>query len=157
MSQVPQARWLDAREQRAWKNLQAMQARLTAALAHQLTESSDLSYQDYVVLVVLTEEATRGIRLFELAERLGWERSRLSHHLSRMAERGLVAKEACGQDRRGAYVTATSEGRAAIEEAAPGHVEAVRRLFVDPLTPEQLDAVGEAAAKVLRVIATGEP
>lgn len=129
-----------------------MQARLTAALAHELTKDSDLSYQDYVVLVVLTEEARDGIRLFELAERLGWERSRLSHHLARMAGRGLVEKEACGQDRRGAYVRATGAGRRAIERAAPGHVDAVRRLFVDALTPAQLDAVGEAAARVLDAI-----
>ena len=66
-----------------------------------------------------------------------------------MADRGLVKKEKCDSDRRGAYVVVTKRGRSSIEAAAPGHVATVRRLFVDRLTPAQLDAVGEAAAIVL--------
>jgi DNA-binding MarR family transcriptional regulator len=89
------------------------------------------------------------MRLFELAHELGWERSRVSHHIARMTTRDLVRKERCSSDRRGAYVVATDRGRGAIAAAAPGHVAAVRRLFVDRLDPEQLDVIGAAAAAVL--------
>jgi DNA-binding MarR family transcriptional regulator len=92
------------------------------------------------------------MRLFELARLLGWEKSRLSHHVARMAERGLVAKDRCGSDRRGAFVLVTEVGRQEIEAAAPGHLEIVRRLFVDRLTHQQLDAVADAAETVLAAL-----
>jgi DNA-binding MarR family transcriptional regulator len=142
-------RWLGEREERAWRALQLMQLRLEGALAHQLAVESGLSYSDYLVLVALTDRPDGRMRLFELGGILGWEKSRLSHHVARMVDRGLVAKERCDSDRRGAYVVVTERGRNEIEAAAPGHVAAVRRLFVDRLTPRQLDALGEAARVVL--------
>lgn len=142
-------RWLDEREERAWRALQFMQMRLDGELARQLAADSGLSYPDFVVLVALTDREDGRMRLFELAREIGWEKSRLSHHIARMAERGLVAKERCDTDRRGATVAVTPHGRREIEAAAPGHAETVRRLFIDRLTPEQLDAVGAAAATVL--------
>jgi DNA-binding MarR family transcriptional regulator len=142
-------RWLDEREQRAWRALQFMQLRLTGELARRLAAGSGLSYQDYVVLVALTDRPDGRLRLFELAQVLGWEKSRLSHHVARMGQRGLVTKEPCDTDRRGAIVVVTQQGRREIESAAPGHVAAVRELFVDRLTPEQLDAVADAAEAVL--------
>lgn len=142
-------RWLDDREQRAWRALQLMEMRLTAELSRQLAADSGLSYQDYVVLVCLTDQPDGRMRAFELADDLSWEKSRLSHHIARMAERGLVSKERCGVDRRGAFVAVTDEGRRAIEAAAPGHVAEVRRLFLDHLTPAQLDSIGAAAEAVL--------
>ena len=149
------ALWLSEREERAWRSLQFMQMRLDGALARQLAADSSLSYPDYLVLVALTDRPDGRMRLFELAGVLGWEKSRLSHHVGRMADRGLVKKEKCGSDRRGAYVVVSRRGRKEIEAAAPGHVAAVRRLFVDRLTPAQLDAIGEAAEVV--VAALGEP
>ena len=89
------------------------------------------------------------MRLYELASILGWEKSRLSHHIARMADRSLVAKEQCDADRRGADVVVTNKGRREIETAAPGHVAAVRRMFIDQVTPSQLDAIGDAAEAVL--------
>ena len=142
-------RWLDEREERAWRSLQFMQMRLEGELARQLATDSALSYPDYLVLVALTDRSDGRMRLFELAEVLGWEKSRLSHHVSRMAERGLVKKDKCATDRRGAHVVVTNRGRSTIAAAAPGHVATVRRIFVDRLTPVQLEAVGEAAAIVL--------
>ena len=142
-------RWLNAEEERAWRALQFMQMRLEGALARQLAEDSGLSYPDYLVLVALTDRAEGRMRLFELAGVLGWEKSRLSHHVGRMAARGLVEKERCDSDRRGAYVIVTRRGRSDIKAAAPGHVAAVRRLFVDRLTPSQLDVIGDAAEAVL--------
>jgi len=146
MTDVP---WLDEREERAWRALQFMQMRLEARLARQLAVESGLSYPDYLVLVALTDDPHGRLRLFELGEVLGWEKSRLSHHVARMAERRLVTKEKCDSDRRGAYVAITNEGRKEIEAAAPGHVAAVRRLFLDHLTADELDAITTAADKVL--------
>jgi DNA-binding MarR family transcriptional regulator len=146
---VDDVRWLDEREARAWRALVEMQMRLHAELARQLATESNLSHQDYAILVALTDRADGRMRLFELARDLGWEKSRLSHHIARMADRGLVTKERCDADRRGAFVVVTKRGRAEIAAAAPGHVGAVRRMFVDRLSPRQLDAVRSAAEAVL--------
>ncbi len=160
MSPIPEgggeARWLDEDQQRAWRTVQVMQARLNAALGSQLAAESDLSYADYVVLVVLTDAPSGAARVHELAQHLGWERSRTSHHIARMVERGLVRKERCAADRRGSFVVATEEGRRAIEAAAPGHVAAVRRFFVDALTREQLSALADAAVQVVDAIDRAE-
>lgn len=142
-------RWLDEREAKAWRALQSMQLRLTGALSRDLAASSELSYPDYGVLVALTDQPEGRMRLFELASALGWEKSRLSHQVARMAERGLVAKERCVHDRRGWYVVVTDEGREAIAEAAPRHVETVRRLVIDRLSPAQLDAIRSVAETVV--------
>lgn len=145
-------RWLDEREQRAWRALQFMQMRLSAELARRLAAESGLSYQDYGVLAALTEQPDGRMRLFELAHDLGWEKSRLSHHIARMAERGLATKETCDSDRRGAFVVVSPRGRKVIEAAAPGHAAAVRRLFVDRVTPGQLDAIAAAGETVLAAL-----
>jgi DNA-binding MarR family transcriptional regulator len=149
---VEDVSWLNEREERAWRSLQFMQMRLEGELARQLAADSGLSYPDYLVLVALTDRADGRMRLFELGDALGWEKSRLSHHVARMADRGLVKKEKCDSDRRGAFVVVTRRGRKEIEAAAPGHVNAVRRLFVDRVTPEQLEAVGKAADIVLAAL-----
>lgn len=146
---MPEVRWLNEREERAWRALQLMQMRLEAELARQLASESGLSYPDYLVLVALTDHPEGRLRLFELGRLLGWEKSRLSHHVARMADRGLVKKERCGSDRRGAYVVVTKKGRREIESAAPGHVRTVRRLFIDRLTAGELDAIATAAERVL--------
>jgi DNA-binding MarR family transcriptional regulator len=141
--------WLDDREADAWRGFLRMQMHLEASLARQLATDSGLSHQDYGVLVALSEHPDGRIRLFELAETLGWEKSRASHHVSRMAARGLVDKEPCDEDRRGAFVVLTPQGRSSIEEAAPGHVRTVRELFIDRLTPAQLDELRAMSATVL--------
>lgn len=141
--------WLAPSEERAWRALQFMQMRLDAELARQLAADSRLSYPDYLVLVALTDSTDGRLRLFELVEVLGWEKSRASHQVARMAARGLVTKKKCDSDLRGAYVVITALGRREIAAAAPGHVAAVRRLFVDVLTPEQIAAVGDAAETIL--------
>lgn len=146
---MPKTRWLTGREERAWRGLQFMQMRLESELARQLAADSGLSYPDYVVLVALTDHPEGRLRLSELGATLGWEKSRVSHHVGRMVDRGLVAKEKCDSDHRGAFVAVTQQGREEIGSAASGHVGAVRRLFVDRLTPDELDVVAEVAEKVL--------
>jgi len=145
-------RWLDEREARAWRTLQFMQLRLTGRLAADVAATSELSYADYLVLVALSDRPDGRARLFELAEVLGWEKSRISHQVTRMSERGLVKKERCAEDRRGAFVVVTDAGRRAIEAAAPHHVALVRRLFIDPLTPGELDTITSVSEKILAVL-----
>lgn len=149
MAPVTSVEWLDEREQGAWRALQFMQMRLSARLARDLAADTGLSYPDYLVLVALTDRPDGRMRAFELGEQLGWEQSRVSHHVGRMAHRGLATREANDSDRRGADIVVTPQGRAAIEAAAPCHVAAVRRAFLDHVTPEQLDAIAAAATAVL--------
>jgi DNA-binding MarR family transcriptional regulator len=155
-SEAPAVRWLTESEERAWRSLQLMQMRLTALLARDLSTRSGLSYQDYAVLVALTDRPDGRMRLFQLGNELGWEKSRISHQVSRMVRRGLVEKTKCGSDRRGAFVTVTSAGHQEISAAAPSHLEAVRRLFVDRLTPAQLAGISEIAEIVLAAVADEE-
>lgn len=149
MSEVP---WLDARQERAWRALQLMQMRLDGELARRLVAESGLSYADYVVLVALTDEPDGRLRPYQLAHLLGWEKSRLSHHVTRMGARDLVSRESCPSDKRGSFVVITPRGRKEIEAAAPGHARAVRDLFVDLLAPSQLDLVGDVADTILEAL-----
>ncbi len=155
---MTEPRWLDERETRAWRGYQGMQMLLSAELARRLANESSMSAQDYAVLVILTDRPDGRARLYELADVLGWEKSRVSHHLNRMLTRGLVTKEPCEEDRRGAYVVITPKGRSEIVAAAPSHLEDVRELFIDVLTPSQLEVLGDIADAVLeRLEALGVP
>jgi DNA-binding MarR family transcriptional regulator len=142
-------RWLSEREQVAWRSYLRMAGRLSAHLNRQLQSDSDLSLADFDVLVHLTDVPERRLRVVELARELEWEKSRLSHHVARMERRGLVRREECEDDGRGSYIVLTPAGLSAIEGAAPGHVEAVRSVVFDALTPEQVDALGAVADQVL--------
>jgi DNA-binding MarR family transcriptional regulator len=144
-----ETRWLDEREQFAWRGLRTMVSRLDAELARRLSSESDLSLQDYALLVVLSEQPDRRLRPSALAEELGWERSRLSHHVSRMERRHLVKKEVCPEDGRGSFVVATPQGLDSLSSAAPGHVDAVRELFIDRLSGDQLDALGRLTHEII--------
>lgn len=142
-------RWLDDDEQRAWRAWLQMQNRLTARLGRQLQQDSGLSLADYEVLVQLSETPDGRLRPFELQQLLEWEQSRLSHHLSRMQRRGLVDREGCPGDKRGAFVLLTTAGRAAIETAAPGHVAAVREFFLSQLDRDELRTLDRVATRVV--------
>jgi DNA-binding MarR family transcriptional regulator len=152
-----QPRWLSDTEQHAWRSFLRMQAQLTTRLSRELQADSDLSIADYDVLVHLTDLAGGRLRILELARELDWEKSRMSHHLARMAKRGLIAREECPADGRGAFIAITPEGQAAIEAAAPRHVETVRRLVFDALTPEQVAALGAVSDRILKQLDTPEP
>lgn len=142
--------WLDETEQRAWRGLLTMTSRLDAELNRRLQESSGLSQTDYGVLVSLSEAPDGKRRVFEVAQSLSWEQSRLSHHLARMQKRGLIGREDCSSDRRGAFVVLTAEGRSALEAAAPAHVDAVRELMFDGLSDAQVRTLASVTGKVLK-------
>jgi DNA-binding MarR family transcriptional regulator len=142
--------WLTDEEQRAWRGLLHMTAQLNGRLARQLQDEHEISLADYEVLVRLYEAPdAEGLRARDLEASLSWEQSRLSHQLTRMQRRGLVERGDCPADRRGATFAITPAGRAAIEHAAPGHVAAVRRLFFDHLTPEDVARLDELTARII--------
>ena len=142
-------RWLTATEQRVWRRWLTLNARLSATLHKELHDDAGLSMPDYEVLVHLTDSPQGRIRVTDLARLLQWERSRVSHHTTRMERRRLVQRVDCAEDGRGAFIVITPQGRAAIEQAAPGHVTAVRRLIFDALTPNEIDALATITDKAL--------
>lgn len=143
-------RWLDEREARAWRGLQTVLQPLETALNRQLARDSALSTADYGVLVALSEADHHRMRIRELVQSTGWEKSRVSHQIRRMESRGLVVRQECPTDARGAFIRLTAQGLVTIQQAAPAHVDEVRRLVVDVLTPEQLDHLAGIAAAIGR-------
>ncbi|WP_439681129.1 MarR family winged helix-turn-helix transcriptional regulator [Embleya sp. MST-111070] len=150
---MSEPRWLDEREAEIWKTYRDLRRELQSAMERQLDRDSGLSGADYAVLAPLTESVEGVLRSRELGAVLGWERSRVSHQISRMEKRGLVAREPCVDDARGSMVRVTAEGRAAIEAAAPEHVETVRRYFFDPLTRDEVETLGALLARMLDALA----
>jgi DNA-binding MarR family transcriptional regulator len=142
-------RWLTAEEQRVWRRWLTLNAQLSATLQRELQDDAGLSTQDYEVLVHLTDSPEGRMRVTDLARLMQWERSRVSHHVTRMERRRLVQRVECAEDGRGAFVVITPQGRAAIEQAAPGHVNTVRRLVFDALTTEEVDAFATIIEKAL--------
>jgi DNA-binding MarR family transcriptional regulator len=142
-------RWLTPAEHDAWHSFIHMQEKLIGRLSRRVQAESDLSAADYTVLVELTDAPDGRLRPLDLAKTVEWEKSRMSHHIGRMAKRGLVTREECADDGRGAVIAITPAGREAIAAAAPLHVEAVRQLFVDPLSPEELRMVAQISNRIL--------
>jgi DNA-binding MarR family transcriptional regulator len=141
--------WLTAKEQRVWRRWLILNGRLSATLHKELHDDAGLSMPDYEVLVHLTDNPEGRIRVTDLARLLQWERSRVSHHTTRMERRRLVQRLECAEDGRGAFIVITPQGRAAIEQAAPGHVTTVRRLIFDALTADEIDALATITDKAL--------
>ena len=154
---VTMSRWLTEEEQQAWRGLLRMTSQLNARMNRQLQDEYGISLTDYDVLVVLSEAPTGRLRVFEIADALAWEQSRVSHQLARMATRGLIARQECPSDARGAFAVLTGTGRATIERAAPAHVETVRQLVFDGLGPGRLAALTEVTECVLDRLADTQP
>ncbi len=143
------ATWLNEEEARAWRGFLRMRTLLSAQIARDLANDSGLSEPDYTVLSNLSEAEDHRWRLNELSGRMLWSKSRLSHHIARMEERGLVTREECVTDARGAFVVLTKQGMRAIEKAAPPHVASVRRHLIDLLTRDEIDALATMSEKVV--------
>ena len=144
--------WLSPNEQAAWRQLVALLFRLPGALDAQLQRDAGISNFEYMVLSGLSEAADRTLRMSDLAEMASGSLSRLSHVVSRLEKRGWVRREACPGDGRFVNAVLTDEGMAKVVATAPGHVEEVRRLVVDALSPQQLAALGCASASILSAI-----
>lgn len=138
----PVRRRMTSRELATWRSFLDTNTELRRALGAELQESS-LSPADYQVLLALNEANGRRQRSSELARTIDWERSRLSHHLGRMERRGLVRRDECATDNRGAEISLTSAGTAAFRRASAPHLRAVKKQFADGLTPDQFVALAD--------------
>lgn len=136
-------------QQTAWASYQRMRVLLTGRINRELAQKSGLSEADYEILTALTETEAESVRAMALRCGLAWEKSRLSHQLRRMEERGLVVREDCVEDNRGAVVRVTDAGRQLADEARTHYEAAVQRYVMDVLTEEQLEMLGSIAETVL--------
>lgn len=154
---MKEVRWLTADEDRAWRGYRRMRTVLELQLARDLFGESQLSEADYDVLSTITEKPGRVWRASDLAARLLWSTSRLAHHLGRMERRGLVTRGTVPDDGRGATVTLSDAGWAALQSAAVGHLDSVRRNFIDLLSPAEVQVLTDISEKVLRHLADTPP
>jgi len=145
---VPAGGWLEGERQRAWLAYIRVQLRLSYEMNRQLLADSGMSLPDYDVLTALSVADGGCMQITELAAQIGWERSRVSHHVRRMTTRGLVSCGLSAADRRVTEVTLTSRGGQALQEAAPGHVDLVRRLFFGGLPEGLVGTLGDALESV---------
>jgi DNA-binding MarR family transcriptional regulator len=144
----PAVPWLSADEERAWRAFRRLLTALPARTARDLAADSGLSAPDYEVVSTLSEREGRRWALKDLAAKMEWSRSRLSHHLDRMESRELVEREPDPNDARGCVIRLTDHGFAVLEQAAPRHVRSVRRRFVDHLTRDELEVLERISTRI---------
>jgi len=153
---VEHIRWLDEDEQRTWRSFMAAGRLLFDRLDRQLQQEAGLPHAYYEILVRLSEAPEHTLRMSDLAAHSLSSRSRLSHAVARLEEAGWVARRACPTDRRGCFAHLTEAGMKRLQEAAPGHVEAVRTYLFDPLTDAQHDALREISEALLPQLSDGD-
>jgi DNA-binding MarR family transcriptional regulator len=149
MSEVPT---LTTEEWELWRAFHAMRRQLDLALERELQQDAHVSGPDYEILITLFESPEKQLRARELTARLGWEKSRLSHQVTRMVARGLVERSECDTDGRGTWVGLTTKGRLATLGAVRAHALTIRRLFFDVLSESELDVLGAVSGRVLEAI-----
>lgn len=151
MTAIAQApKWLSEEQQKIWRAYLLGSARLSEKLDADLRQFG-IDLAEYEILVCLEEVAERRMRMSELADAVHQSRSRLTHTIARMEKSGLVVRTTCPSDRRGVWAQLTSPGLELLQTAAPSHVAAVRRNFVEAMTDEDYQALGRAFQAVLRV------
>ena len=138
---MAEIRWLTEPEQRAWRAFIAAQRVVNSRIESQLQHDSGMPHTYYEILVRLNEAPEGRLRMSELALATNGSRSRLSHAVARLEASGWVRRQGVADDKRGQVAIITDEGVAVLEEAAPGHVGAVREAVFDVLTPEQVEAL----------------
>jgi DNA-binding MarR family transcriptional regulator len=142
------AHGLEDVEWTAWQGLQRMHALLARSVNHHLTTESVLSLHDYNLLSALRQQPNGRMRSGDLGHALGWERSRVSHHVARMSQRKLVTGHRPSTDRRGLLITMTPLGRTTLDAATPAHIDNLRRSFTALLSPLQLRTLIDVATLV---------
>lgn len=150
-------RWLSPAQQVAWRAYLTGTTQLMAQLDRDLSQSHGLSLPEYEILVRLSEAENRRMRMAELAGSLNHSRSRLTHTVSRMEAAGLVRRGSCPEDRRGVLAELTDAGYDRLVDAAPTHVEGVRRYLVDAVSDEDFAAVGRSFTEVANAICGERP
>lgn len=149
LGRVNEAELLTDRERRAWYGLLTMQEDLHRHLSRELIRDCSITLSDFAVLSTLQMSGRAAMRVHEVRAAVRWEKTRLTHQISRMTSRGLLARIRCDEDRRGVWVALTDEGRAAIEAALPGHVARVRAMFLDVVPPKHLEILASISESVL--------
>jgi DNA-binding MarR family transcriptional regulator len=140
--------WLSASEQRIWRRYLAVTSLLDERLDRNLRRVAGLTLVEYALLAHLSEVPERRMRMSELAETILLSKSRLSHQVTRLEKDGLVRRQTCGEDRRGAWAVLTDKGYDAVRAAAPGHVDDVRGHLFDRLTEEQVEQFDEILGRI---------
>ncbi|MGW6455250.1 MarR family winged helix-turn-helix transcriptional regulator [Streptomyces sp. NPDC055078] len=140
--------YLDEREGRAWRSYLQMHSALTARTGRHLARESGLSVADYEILVTLASSPEGRMSSQEVRCGLAWEKSRLSHQVRRMEQRGLVVREVNPADARSAVLCLTARGREVIDEAVPRHMNHVRAHFISLLSPEELELLARIGERV---------
>lgn len=153
MTDSKETRWLSADEQQAWRAWIESTVLLLDRLNRDIQETHGLTMADYEILVRLSESGDRRMRMSELATKTLSSRSRLSHQIDRMEKRGLIERQQCDDDKRGAFAVLTEHGWQVLVAAAPDHVASVRRNLVDVLTPEQFAELGRSLTVVAERLA----
>ncbi|WP_217238207.1 MarR family winged helix-turn-helix transcriptional regulator [Streptomyces sp. AC555_RSS877] len=146
---MPEPKWLNDSEARAWNALMRMMRALDQALDQQLQHDSQIPHGSYVILHGLSLHEGQDLRIGDLAQSLGWSQSRLSHAVARMEKADWIRRIPSPTDKRSNLVELTDAGRQKLVEAAPGHVAAVRHLVIDALSPEQLDQLAQAGETII--------
>ncbi|MCP9989866.1 MarR family winged helix-turn-helix transcriptional regulator [Streptomyces albogriseolus] len=142
-----EVRWLTAEEEQAWRAFRRMVIAVQTRTVQDLA-AHGLSEPDYEVLSTLSERPEGTSTLHEQAAKMGWSRSRLSRHATRMEARDLIRRAPDPADGRGCLLVLTETGWNTLHQAAPTHLDSVRRHFVDRLEPEELAALGRIAEKI---------
>ncbi|BBX48547.1 MarR family transcriptional regulator [Mycobacterium cookii] len=141
---------LSEQELAAWRSFMTMQHSLGRHLTRRLKQESGLSDSDFEVLVNLSESPHGRMRAVQLAAVTQWDKTRLSHHLSRMEKRGLIRRQSC--DARYPDIVLTDAGRDAFVASAPANAARVRRCFIDVLGPQRLETLRQAAEDVIAAV-----
>ncbi|WP_309617456.1 MarR family winged helix-turn-helix transcriptional regulator [Salinibacterium sp.] len=136
-------------EQELWRVFSAMRRQLELAMERRLQSDAAISTADFDILSALIEEPGHRLRSGRIADLIGWERSRVSHQITRMQQRGLLHRQECGDDARGVWIALSANGRRSVLGAVDEHRAAVREYFFDALTEEEKATIAEASRKVL--------
>jgi DNA-binding MarR family transcriptional regulator len=148
--------WLDEDEMAAWLPLIRIVHALPQALDRKLREEVGIPHNYYGMLATLSSQADRTLTMGELARLTASSPSRLSHAITALEQRGWVHREQCSADKRRQFVTLTDDGLAMLQQVAPSHVDHVRQLVFDRLTPEQVRQLAEIGSAIVGSAELGE-
>lgn len=153
---MTRVRWLTDPEQRIWRAFLEANRRLAEQLDRELLHDVGMPLAYYQILAMLSEAPDHTLRMSDLAEQTWSSRSRLSHAVDRLEDKGWIERLSCPSDRRGAFAVLTEAGLAVLAAAAPSHVESVRRHVFDQLTPQQARELGDVSRAIARHLAAAD-
>jgi len=146
VSQISDAEW------DVWRSFTTMRRQLDLALEQQLQRDAGISRADFEILLAIFEAPEKQLRARELVDRLGWEKSRVSHQVTRMEQRDLVTRRECDSDLRSSWILLTPAGKRAVLGSMRDHAMTIRKYFFDALTPTELEVMSAASQRVLDAI-----